>query len=61
MTPDDAPYAGLYRIERDNPDMPEAELAPLLRAAAIDATREREADGDGLGDFDGPAGWRDPC
>jgi len=45
MTPDDAPRAGLYRIERDNPDMPEAELAVLLRAAAIDATREREAAG----------------
>ena len=49
------------RCERDNPNIPEDELRPLLRAAAIRATRKREADGERLTDFDGPVGWRAPC
>ena len=57
----DAGTGQRYRCERDNPDIPEDELRPLLRAAAIRATRKREADGERLTDFDGPVGWRAPC
>jgi hypothetical protein len=49
---------GIYRCEVEH-EGDEASLLRMLRDDAIKHTRERERQGEMLGPFDGPVGWRD--